>query len=226
MMAAVGEFQPVRDDQTGELFLPASRRPDGTWRKPRRVKEGYVPQDEVPAYESKGKQWAKSQPSYPVGMSPLMIAAQEQLKQSQGSSKDDKPSIPGLPPSTAKPATKKKKKKSSQDGGVKDATTKMAAFTIEEPVFSVPDKGVAKKTSAPVLKSEAPKQDSSVTTAAAATEPSKKLKNLKKKLRDTELLEEKIKSGELKNPDKDQLEKIKRKSEVVKEIKELEKLLK
>ncbi len=165
-------------------------------------------------------------------MSPAMIAEQEKQKQLKAA-KEDKPSIPGLPPAAAttvtKAAKKKKKKSGNTDGSVKETTTKLAGFTIEEPNFSAPAPGPEKKKSAEP-KNEAKNINVSVAVASgapsSATDPAKKLKNLKKKLRDTELLEEKIKSGELKNPDKDQLEKIKRKQEVIKEIKDLEKIVK
>ncbi|XP_024968774.1 partner of Y14 and mago-like isoform X2 [Cynara cardunculus var. scolymus] len=43
----------------GERILAPTRRPDGTLRKPIRIRAGYVPQDEVAVYKSKGSQLKK-----------------------------------------------------------------------------------------------------------------------------------------------------------------------
>ena len=58
-----------------------------------------------------------------------------------------------------------------------------------------------------------------------ATDPAKKLRNLKKKLRDIEALEAKLDSGEITSPEPEQLEKVARKNEVMMEIAALEKLV-
>lgn len=90
----------------GCKFIPASQRPDGTWRKPRRIKEGYVPQEEVPLYESKGKQFkARQNTGIPVGLT-AEIVAQAQKKKGHGGTLQP---IPGMIINVDK---KKKKKKS------------------------------------------------------------------------------------------------------------------
>ena len=54
-----------------------------------------------------------------------------------------------------------------------------------------------------------------------ADQKNKQIRKLKKTLREIEQLEEKINSGELKNPEKEQMDKIKRKEAILKEIEEL-----
>ncbi|KAG4160365.1 hypothetical protein ERO13_D02G232500v2 [Gossypium hirsutum] len=56
----------------GERILEPSRRPDGTHRKPVRIRAGYVPQEEVAIYQSKGALWKKEMASQvgPPGYDP------------------------------------------------------------------------------------------------------------------------------------------------------------
>ncbi|GAV67381.1 Mago-bind domain-containing protein [Cephalotus follicularis] len=55
----------------GERILAPTRRPDGTLRKPIRIRAGYVPQEEVAIYQSKGALWKKEMESQlPPGYDP------------------------------------------------------------------------------------------------------------------------------------------------------------
>ncbi|KAL6964355.1 hypothetical protein U1Q18_035410 [Sarracenia purpurea var. burkii] len=53
------EAQFSKTLKEGERILAPTRRPDGTLRKPIRIRAGYVPQEEVAIYQSKGALWRK-----------------------------------------------------------------------------------------------------------------------------------------------------------------------
>ncbi|NXP14878.1 PYM1 protein, partial [Thinocorus orbignyianus] len=55
-----------------------------------------------------------------------------------------------------------------------------------------------------------------------ATEKSRKIKNLKKKLRQVEELQQRLRSGEIKQPTKEQLEKLGRRKALEEELRDLE----
>ncbi|XP_043714354.1 partner of Y14 and mago-like isoform X3 [Telopea speciosissima] len=60
----------------GERLLAPTRRPDGTLRKPIRIRAGYVPQDEVAIYQSKGALLRKGlgTPEFLPGYDPVLDA--------------------------------------------------------------------------------------------------------------------------------------------------------
>lgn len=195
-------------------FIPASQRPDGTWRKARRVKDGYVPQEEVPLYESKGKQFAKK-PDLPVGLCPLIAKASREKRERQ-QQKQNK--IPGLiTPTTTNKTTgpgahnnqDNRKEKRQTGGGNNGAGNQQASKKVthqkENNVHTLNDALAAID-----LNSE--------------ENVVKQLKKLRKKIREIEAIEEKLKKGDLKNPEQDQLDKVARKLQIVKEIKTLEAL--
>lgn len=159
----------VRDANTGKIYIPASKRPDGTWRKAIQVKDGYVPQDEVPVYEPKGTQGKHET---------LCTAA-------------NKPVIPGalfLDDSSIK----KNHTKNKEDDRIKKLSIRVAEIKISNSITR-----------------EQIEND----------ERQKKIRKLKKTLREIVQIEEKMQHNIF--VEKEQLEKRMKKETILNELKEL-----
>uniref|UniRef100_A0A7N0SWH8 WIBG Mago-binding domain-containing protein n=1 Tax=Kalanchoe fedtschenkoi TaxID=63787 RepID=A0A7N0SWH8_KALFE len=67
----------------GERLLAPTRRPDGTLRKPIKIRAGYVPQEEVAIYKSKGALWKEEMESLqevPPGYTPPVADSKPKTK--------------------------------------------------------------------------------------------------------------------------------------------------
>lgn len=110
---------------------------------------------------------------------------------------------------------KEKRKQQQQQGPDGDADVDSVSDAVGNVAISEGGESSKETTAAPV---SVPSADDS----SAAAEKAKKIKNLKKKIRQVEDLQQKVNSGEIKEPTKDQLEKLGRAQALKAELQELE----
>lgn len=147
-------------------------------------------------YETKGTQWVKNKPDYPIGLNPEDI---QRMKQAKSAAQEDAPaSLSKAAKKNAKRKEKRKQHNTSEVSNIDTSTQAVSSIKISENTNAATE---SKSTQEDIMK---------------------KVKGLKKKLRQIEDLEAKINSGELKNPEKEQLEKVKKKQSIIDEIEDLE----
>lgn len=214
-------------------FIPATQRPDGTWRKARRVRDGYIPQEEVPLYESVGKKFSSKKSDLPVGMCPLVAqASKEKRDKDKSKKKDHTPGIIILPKNTTHSNNTQQPKKQLQLVNNSHTSKSNTLLDNQNHVEHVTGASATLNNTKKPPNSQQQSLNQNQTDRLADNlkdlqlyeeqEMSKKIRKLKKKIREIEVIETKLKCGELKNPDKDQLEKVKRKVDILKEISNLE----
>lgn len=195
------------------------------------MRDGYIPQEEVPLYESVGKKFSSKKTDLPVGMCPLVAAS----KDKKTKKKEPSPGIIILPKNTTQNNNIQQIKKQPQVNNTNSNNSKSNNTSQSQDVQSnhlESDAGAITTTNSTKKPPSSQQQSLNQTDRLAENlkdlqlyeeqEMSKKIRKLKKKIREIEVIETKLKSGELKNPDKDQLEKVKRKIDIVKEISNLE----
>ncbi|XP_023613767.1 partner of Y14 and mago isoform X7 [Myotis lucifugus] len=157
-------------------------------------------------YENKYVKFFKSKPELPPGLSLEAIAPVNPSRSEGGE--------PGLSKTAKRNMKRKEKRRQQQEKGEAEALSR----TLEKVSLGE----TAQLPSAPQGSRAAPTAASDQPDPAAITEKAKKIKNLKKKLRQVEELQQRIQAGEVSQPSKEQLEKLARRRVLEEELEDLE----
>ncbi|XP_071931186.1 partner of Y14 and mago-like [Coffea arabica] len=180
----------------GERILAPTRRPDGTLRKPIKIRAGYVPQEEVAIYQSKGSLWKKEMASLqdvPPGYDPVTDASKPKTK-------------------SAKRNERKKEKRlqaaleKGKDSEKNDTSSVEDSNNVLEPEGTIASQmNELSISSNPSVVNPPSSSEESLTPADHVQDIDKKIRALKKKIRLTEAQKQKTMEQDM-NPE--QLEKV------------------
>ncbi|GFP87112.1 partner of y14 and mago [Phtheirospermum japonicum] len=180
-----------------ERILPPTRRPDGTLRKPVRIRPGYQPQDEVAVYQSKGAIWRKEMSAtqeVPPGYDP---AVENKKSKSKSAKRNEK----RKEKRQQQAALDKAENSEQNDNSSADNTNNMESVSSEMNGLSLSGKTT-------LVTSPINSEDCLTTPDDQVQDIDKKIRALKKKIRLTEDQQQKTGGKDLKPEQLDKVAKL------------------